>query len=944
MGSVVSKIWIPAVLVGAAAVQSFGIDAGRAAVSSGLFRSDDSIRTELLSDSASGAGRTAPQDSGSALFLSLDDDTVQYSPLQKDSIQADSLTDGAATADSVSTLTARDTIAVPDSLKDTDPLRYRYYVELKDSLTRAWTRDSLRAAGDSLALHRLDSLIFKDSSETAYRDSIAWFNSLSRKERKKYLAQLELPKLMARADSILNAKDSIRAYKDSVIAATPRILETYAVPDSMQYKRLIMWTHDRYFNDIALQPQDTSYNYHFNDYPFFKTDVNATYLGVIGSPVESYDFFLREQEENAIFYTPYRAYNYSPENLPMFNTKTPYTELAYWGTLFANSEKEEANIKILTTQNILPELNVTLEYHRYGSNGMLQNEDTDNRTFVASTNYLGKRYLMHAGYIYNKVERGENGGIVDNMWIRDTTVDAREIDVHLTNARNKIKKNTVFLDQSYRIPFDFIYNIGKGKRKEQKAMQAQRDSIYATGDSTAIANFLQMEKDKAAAELLEKSAMADSIDNSITTAFIGHSSEYSAFTKYYTDEIGASDENGRNFYDNRFYLNPSASADSLRVMKFDNRLYLRLQPWSDNAIVSKLDVGLGDKLLNYYDITATDGFIRKGRNVVRNSVYLYAGAQGQYKKYLDWDAMGRYTFLGAEINDFFINANLSVNFYPFRKDRNSPLSLKGHFETSLREPDYYQQHMHTNHHWWDNDFGKISVTKIQAGLDIPRWKLNAGFGYSLLSNNIYYDNLGIARQNGTPMSVMTVHAMKNFRLWKFHFDNLALFQVSSNQDVLPLPMLALNLRYYFQFNVVKNVMQMQIGANTTFTTKWHAPSYSPDTGMFHNQNDELYGNSPYIDVFVNIQWKRACIFVKAVNLGMGWPDNAVDYFSADGYIRPQRSIKFGIFWPFYVMSKKNSSIGGSTTSGDGGRSTSGSGFGVSGVSGARTASSAAVMR
>ena len=23
-----------------------------------------------------------------------------------------------------------------------------------------------------------------------------------------------------------------------------------------------------------------------------------------------------EQEENAIFYTPYRAYNYSPENLP----------------------------------------------------------------------------------------------------------------------------------------------------------------------------------------------------------------------------------------------------------------------------------------------------------------------------------------------------------------------------------------------------------------------------------------------------------------------------------------------------------------------------------------------------------------------------------------------------------------------------------------------------
>ena len=140
-------------------------------------------------------------------------------------------------------------------------------------------------------------------------------------------------------------------------------------------------------------------------------------------------------------------------------------------------------------------------------------------------------------------------------------------------------------------------------------------------------------------------------------------------------------------------------------------------------------------------------------------------------------------------------------------------------------------------------------------------------------------------------------------------------------------------------------MQMQIGANATFTTKWHAPAYSPDTGLFHNQNDELYGNSPYIDVFVNIQWKRACIFVKAVNLGMGWPDNAVDYFSADGYIRPQRAIKFGIFWPFYVQSKKNSSVSGSTTSRDGGRSNAGSGLGgFGGFGGAGMSTATRTMR
>ena len=401
---------------------------------------------------------------------------------------------------------------------------------------------------------------------------------------------------------------------------------------------------------------------------------------------------------------------------------------------------------------------------------------------------------------------------------------------------------------------------------------------------------------------------ADSIDTDITTAFIGHCSEYSVYTKSYYDEISSSDTDGRDFFGNNFYLNPTASRDSLRVMKLDNRIFLRLQPWSSDGIVSKLDVGIGDKLLNYHDFNRLS-YLQKSKPVVRNSAYLYAGAQGQLKKYMHWNATGRYTFLGSEINDFSVNANLSVNFYPFRRHRNSPLNLNFHFETSLREPDYYEQHLHTNHYWWDNNFGKVSTTKAEASLNIPVWNLSAFFGYALLGNNIYYDNHGSIQPNEVPMSVMTASVMKNFRLWNFHFDHKALFQLSSNEDVLPLPMLALNFRYYFQFNVVRDVMQMQIGANATFETKWHAPAYNPVLGVFHTQNEEMYGNCPYIDVFVNIQWKRACIFIKAVNLGMGWPNKSADYFSAHHYIRPQQAFKVGIFWPFYVQPKRVSNFG-----------------------------------
>jgi hypothetical protein len=767
-------------------------------------------------------------------------------------------------------------------------------------------------ACDTLELMKLDSLYIKDSTETAIAKFNAWYASLTKKERKKYDYEQALPAKIAALNRKMEVKDSIKAAKDSVIAATPRILETFAIPDSMHYKRIITWKEDRHFHDVNLQKFDTTYNYHFNEYPYYGEDINTTWLGVSGSPEQTYNYFKRADTDNAIFYTALQRYSYSPETLPNYNTKTPYTELAYWGTLFANKEKEESNIKVLTTQNILPELNLTLEFRRYGGNGILKREDTNNRNVVIAGNYMGKRYLMHTGFIYNKVARSENGGVVDNFWIRDTTVDAREIDVYLKDASSTTKKNTVFLDQSYRIPFTFIENL-KG-RKERKHQEALRASIMENGDSLAIAELLQKE----AEELEEKEAAADTVNNNITTAIIGHSSEYSVFRRIYQDNIDKNDEFGRKFFNDRFYLNPTRSADSLRVMKFENRFFIRLQPWKSDGIVSKLDVGIGDKLANYFSFKTSD-YIQGSSNTLLNSTYLYAGAKGQYKKYFTWDAKGEYTFLGYEMNDFGVHANLGFSAYPFRRDKNSPLTLKAHFETTLKEPDYYEQHVCTNHYRWDNDFGKISSTKIGATLEIPRWDLNASFDYALLSNNIYYDTLGIVRQNPEPMSVMTASLQKNFKIWKFHLDHQALFQISSNKDVLPLPMLALNLRYYLQFDVVKKVMQMQIGANAAFTTKWYAPAFNPVLGVFHNQNVEEYGNCPYIDAFVNIQWKRACIFVKVVNVNMGWPNKSADYFSAAGYIAPQRAIKFGIFWPFYIQpGRNNTSTGGAGASGRGG--------------------------
>ena len=532
------KIWVPVLLVALAAMQSFGIDAHRA------------VRLRSISDS---------------LVLTRLDSTAKDSVL-RDSILRDSIATDSIAADTL-ILTARDTIKVPDSLKDTDPFFYKYYIAVKDSLTRKEVRDSLLNAGDTLELARLDSLYIKDSTEVARARHEAWYASLTRKERKKYDMEQALPALIAASNRKMEIKDSIRARKDSIIEATPRILETFALPDSMHYKRIVMWQHDRDFHDLDIQKFDTTYNYHFTEYPFLKDEVNATWLGVSGSPVQLYNYFRRQEEENAIFYTPYQIYSFTPETLPKYNTKTPYTELCYWGTLFANQEKEESNIKILTTQNITPALNITLGYHRFGSNGMLRREDTDNRNVILGTNYLGKKYMMHAGYIYNKVERSENGGVIETSWIRDTTVDSREIEVRLRDASNLMRKNTLFLDQSYRIPFTFLDKEVRMKKKEAKIKAARRDSIMASGDSLAIAALL--DEEEAERELAAETPDTTTLNTDVTTAFIGHSTEYSVFRKNYTDKIGTGrdDAAAREFYHDRFYLNPTTSKDSMRVMR-----------------------------------------------------------------------------------------------------------------------------------------------------------------------------------------------------------------------------------------------------------------------------------------------------------------------------------------------------------------------------------------
>ena len=865
-----SEIIVPALIAGLTIAGTVGVESSRSLRPDAHIRPLREVRLDTLRKD------TIPQDT---VRNATKKDTVRQDLSDDD---FDFFGESVQETDTVPVIFARDTMKVPDSLRTIDPFLYRWYVATKDSLTHRIVVDSLQAEGDSLEWPRIDSLYIADSTAAANERFRRWYDGLSKAERKRYEIEQKARIIQHRQDSIQHRKDSIKHIKDSIIENTPRILETAYLPDSLYYKRLVAWKHDTWFNRVEPFEWDTTFNYHFHDYPYLREDVGGTFLGMTGSAVQTYNFFKREDPKSTVsYYAPYESWTYTPSSIPMFNTKTPYTELAYYGNLLNSETTSNDDIRIFTTQNILPSLNIALEYKTYGGAGILKDQKARNKTGFATANWLGKKYLAHGGIIWNAVGREENGGIPDISQIRDTVLqDVREVDVYLGSASNKYLKRTFFFDQSIRLPLSFI------------------EDFKHRGDTSYVRK--------------------DTLDKDLTSVFLGTSSEYTVYNKLYADEINAYDAAGRAFYHDKFYINPSKSADSLHTMRLDNRVFLRFQPWHEDAVVSKVEGGVGDRYQSHYDLRP-GSYLYKQSSEKWNSLYTYAGAEGRLGRYFEWDALGQLNFAGHDAGDFFIRGKAKLSVFPFRRDSLSPISLTARFETDLKEPDYYEQHLYTNHYMWDNDFSKTSTTRIQASLDFPKWKVYASAGYALLANNIYYDSLGVIRQNPEAMSVLTAALRKDFHLGILRLENSALFQLSSKEDVLPLPKLALNLRWYLQFPVVsEDVMKMQLGVDARYNTKWYAPGFNPVTGTFYNQNELQYGETPYFDVFMNLQWKQACIFLKMENAGEGWPTKKHDYFSAHRYIHPRRIFKFGITWPFYPSLGNNRKMSDRASSGLGG--------------------------
>ncbi|MEG1623086.1 MAG: putative porin [Alistipes sp.] len=635
-------------------------------------------------------------------------------------------------------------------------------------------------------------------------------------------------------------------------------LESYFFNDSIRALHNFQWTVDRDFNRVKISPLDTTLADWRIDYPFYRKGVGDINLGGLGQSTMPLNYFDRPTFFDFSFASTYDAYIYNMERVPFYNVKKPYFIFSYMES--GQKRFREEHFETTLAQNISPSTSFNVNYKARGTRGLYDWSRTKNHNLSAAFSHTGKRYSVHAAFFNNHIEQQENGGVVGSWAIADTTFEMPSgVPMKLSNAKAKsiYRNNAFFIEQSYGIP-----------------LQPVTEHDFSIADLTAV--------------------------------FIGHSFEYNAWSKVYSDqyatftnERASKDEHG-NFisatdtYYKDWFINPKQTRDSTYERVISNRIFVQAQPWKRDGVVGTLDGGVGLDLHTYsqfqMDAYATGSY----KKINKTSWFVYGSVDGKIKRYVDWGANFKFYPAGYRGGDLTIGANIALK----ATIRNHPLILEGRFTLERRSPSFWQENLFSNHYMWSAPLSKENETRFEITFKVPDFALELGANQGVVSNKIYYGANSLVTQQGGSVSLTSVYARKDFRIGGLHLDHRVLLQWSTDQEVVPVPLFSAYLSYYYEFWVVRDVLRLQIGIDGRYNTSYYAPGYNPALSVFYNQRDVRVGNYPYTDIFVTGKWKRMRIFLKYQHFNRGLFGNG-DYFAAANYPLNPGMFKMGISWGFY---------------------------------------------
>ena len=604
----------------------------------------------------------------------------------------------------------------------------------------------------------------------------------------------------------------------------------------------------------------TVLNYHDVDVQQLYSISSATNGNVLVSPIESRVVQDRKKTIDDPFAWSLTPYVVTPQQQRFFNTTTPFSTVAYKKGFVTGHE--ENDIDFLFTGNIGKRLNLGLEMDYLSSMGHYAN--TAGKLFRGSVwgSYTGAHYSMHGAFGWSRLSSFNNGGIQDVSQL-SSSLSSEDLPVRM-NAMIGYRYLSGYLHNQYSIANPREYH----------------DSISVIEDGRRV------KKDTIKVEY-------------IPLMTFSHIFETNNSNRRYIEKTA-----NQGFYDTTYY-DTSKTNDSTDVLTIRNTVAVTFC----EAYNTKLKFGITAFAMNecqrFLQDTLSVGGVMPGRadsifnyrwtnnTFVGGAIHKHSGANVRYH------VEGQVCVLGYKIGEFDVHGKLQTRFMAGKY----PLEISARAYAKSEKPSWYLNHFNSNHLRWENDFG--FTYRFMGGATVSylyKWlKPRIDFSFENQTYPIYISatDWKPCQFNGN-VQIITGDAGLDLTTPWINLENRAVIQVSTNDSVMPVPLVILQHRLYYHGTWFR-ALDAQIGVDLRYFTRYHAPVLCPSTGLFATQQETNVGNYPWMNVYASFYVRsiRLRFFAHYQHLNHLFMKSNTNYLTMPGYPTNRDVFRAGLAWHFY---------------------------------------------
>lgn len=364
--------------------------------------------------------------------------------------------------------------------------------------------------------------------------------------------------------------------------------------------------------------------------------------------------------------------------------------------------------------------------------------------------------------------------------------------------------------------------------------------------------------------------------STVLSHFIDYQFNYSGnFTKY-KDPYSVLHND---FYP-AYYLDTISTLDSSHWRTVSNGLNYTLKI---NPINAKLKLGYKNEIsqvYQYLDSTFANNSVNAGFYISDNN---YSGL-----------VKVNYIFNGPNSSDY----SMDINNRYIKKIGKIPFALNLNVNAEKRHPDFIHNNWVSNHYIWTNQFSPTDKFQSVMSIATTDNRFDMGVVYQSINNLIYFNEMSVPEQTPVPIQNLGAFIHKDILLFKHLGINARYnYQSSSYEAIVSVPNHIVNGALYYQGNLFKRALQIQVGFNAQYYSEFYGYAYNPAVNQYHVQTVKPVGDYPFIDFFLNARIKPVRIFVKIDHITQGFLGN--NYSLTPGYLQNDRAFKFGINWLFF---------------------------------------------